>query len=129
MRRSMFSILIASVALGALAHDGVELSLKTKALAASSTGSPAVLSSSRQAEAPFVYARDPMPQLIMLEEVERRSAATGRCELSGKDLCYDIADGRIVYRAAREWMPKFDGLTPENISVRSNRVVFRYSFK
>lgn len=45
-----------------------------------------------------------------------------------RDLCYDANSGHIVYKPARRLMPGFPGLTPENISVRRDRVVFRYSF-
>jgi len=53
----------------------------------------------------------------------------GTCEAAARDLCFDAADGRIVYRSARKFMPQFDGLTPESVSVRSNRVTLKYSFK
>jgi len=53
----------------------------------------------------------------------------GACESSTSDLCYSLADGRIVYRPARQYMPKFDGLTAENISLRRNAIRFKYSFK
>ena len=46
-----------------------------------------------------------------------------------RDLCFDAASGRVVYRAARKYMPQFDGLTAESVSLRSNRVTLKYSFK
>lgn len=49
------------------------------------------------------------------------------CE-SGRDLCYDRQSGRIVYRAARQYMPDIPGLQAENISVKRDRIVFKYSF-
>lgn len=114
--------LITSLALSVQANDGTELSLKTKALA--SAGTP----STKQADAPFAYGRDPMPQLIMLEEQERRGPR-GSCEAAARDLCFDAVERRVVFRPARKYMPKFDGLTPENVSLRGNRIVFKYSFK
>jgi len=51
------------------------------------------------------------------------------CGSSATDLCYDRAERRIVYRPAREYMPKFDGLTAENVSLRRNGIHFKYSFR
>lgn len=53
----------------------------------------------------------------------------GACEHSASDLCYDLADRRIVYRPARRYMPQFDGLTAESVSLRRDAVRFRYSFR
>ena len=44
-------------------------------------------------------------------------------EFSANDLCYDLADARIVYRPARKYMPSVDGLKAENVSLRHNRIV------
>jgi hypothetical protein len=123
----MFRIIAAtafvSLALGAQANDGLDLSLKNKALASAGA------SSNKQAEAPFTSVRDPLPQLLLMEEQERRNVRGGTCEAAAKDLCFDAAEGRIVYRAARNYMPRIDGLRPESVSVRSNRVTLKYSFK
>jgi hypothetical protein len=51
------------------------------------------------------------------------------CEHSGSDLCYDLADRRIVYRPARRYMPQLDGLTAESVSLRRDGVRLRYSFR
>ena len=122
MRRLIVAIAFLSLAFAAQAADVVEPSLKTKALA--SAGAPVA----KQAEAPFTSAHDPMPQLTMLEEQERRGPRA-TCEAAARDLCFDAGDGRIVYRGARNYMPRIEGLTPESVSVRSNRVIFKYSFK
>jgi hypothetical protein len=123
----MFRIIAAtafvSLALGAQANDGLDLSLKNKALASAGA------STSKQAEAPFTSARDPLPQLLLMEEQERRNVRGGTCEAAAKDLCFDAAEGRIVYRAARNYMPRIDGLRPESVSVRTNRITLKYSFK
>ena len=123
MRRSiMITAIFASLALPALANDGVELSLKSKALA--SAGAPVA----KQGVAPFTAVRDPLRLLEVLDEQEQRGPR-GACELTAKDLCYDLADARIVYRPARQYMPKVEGLTAENVSLRRSRIVFKYSFK
>ena len=125
MRRSILIVtLVASFAgLPAWAAEGVELSGRAKSLAVASAVPPA-----KQAEAPFTRGgRDPMPELLLRDELERRGPA-GACESTGTSLCYDLADGRIVYRPARAYMPKFDGLRAESISLRRDKVVFKYSF-
>ena len=43
-------------------------------------------------------------------------------------LCYDAFENRIVFKPARAFMPDLPGLTRENITVKRDRVVFRYSF-
>jgi hypothetical protein len=78
--------------------------------------------------APYVEAlgepaREPLLGARDLREDQSRSS----CE-SGRDLCYDKQAGRIVYRPARNLMPSLPGLQPENISVKRDRIVFKYSF-
>jgi len=115
--------IFATLAFTARANDVVD-SLKSRALA-----SAAAPVAKQSFDAPFTSARDPMPFLLMQEEQDRRSVRGGTCEAAARDLCYDAVDGRIVYRSARKFMPKFEGLTPESMSVRSNRVTLKYSFR
>lgn len=58
---------------------------------------------------------------------EGRETSRSSCN-SDQALCYDSASGHIVYKPARQLMPDLPGLSPENISVKRNRIVFRYSF-
>ena len=123
MQRSLvvFAIL-ASLAATAQANDGVELSARFR-LSAAASAIPAKL-----ADAPFNSGRDPLPELLLREEQERRTPR-GECNASATALCYDLAERRVVYRAARGYMPKVDGLRPEAISLRHNSLVFKYSFR
>jgi|SRR4051812_37111154 hypothetical protein len=106
------------------AAEGVELSAKAKSLAVASAVPPG-----KQAEAPFTRGgRDPMPELLLRDEQERRGP-NGACETTATALCYDLTDGRIVYRQARAYMPKMDGLRAESVSLRRDKLVFKYSFK
>ena len=126
MRRSIIATaLLASVTgLPVLANDGVELSAKARSLAVASAVTP-----SKQAEAPFSAAgRDPLPELLLREEQERRTGR-GTCDARATSLCYDLADGRIVYRPARAYMPQFDGMRAESVSLRHNKIVLKYSFR
>jgi len=125
MRRSILIVtLIASfTGLPVWAAEGVELSAKTKSLAIATAVPPA-----KQAEAPFTRGgRDPMPELMMRDEQERRGPAAS-CENAATSLCYDLADRRIVYRQARAYMPKLDGLRAESVSLRHDRIILKYSF-
>lgn len=123
MRRSIaVSALTALVALAAQANDGVELSLRSRTLAA------AAVIPAKQADAPFQTGRDPLPELMLREEQERRGPS-GACEISTTVLCYDLADRRVNFRAARQYMPKIDGLRAESVSLRRDRLILKYSFR
>ena len=120
MRRLPAVTLAALLALPTLAAESVDL--RTRSLASASTAAAA-----KSADAPFRAGRDPLPEMILTEELERRGPR-GSCETATTDLCYDLRDGRVVYRRARGYMPRIDGLTAESISVRRDRVIFKYSF-
>ena len=122
MRRSISLIaLLATVTLPVMANEGIELSAKARSSAAAGATTP------KQAEAPFSAGRDPMPELLLREEQERRTVR-GACDANAS-LCYDLMDGRVVYRPARQYMPKFDGMRAESISLRHNKIVLKYSFR
>lgn len=123
MRATLLSTaLIAGLALPVQASEGVDLSMKSKSMAAASE-LPA-----KNAVAPFRHARDPMPELL-LRDAEERRGPNGACENASGSLCYDMTSGKIVYRGARAYMPKIDGLKPESVSLRRDRIVFKYSFQ
>lgn len=118
--RRMLVMVLASLALPAAATEGAELMRSSRDLAAAATVS------ATRAKAPF-RSRDPMPELLLREELASRGPR-GACETATTDLCYDLRDGRIVYRRAREYMPRIDGLTAESVSLRRDRIIFKYSF-
>jgi hypothetical protein len=74
---------------------------------------------------PSIAAPDPIPGA----PVRSRQSYRGACEHSPTGLCYDQADHRIVYTHARLYMPKFDGLTAESVSLRRDAIRFKYSFR
>ena len=43
-------------------------------------------------------------------------------------LCYDPTSGRIEIASARSYMPDIRGLRRETISLRRDRILFKYSF-
>jgi hypothetical protein len=78
--------------------------------------------------APFVQPlgeveREPLFSRRDLREDESRSS----CE-SSSALCYDQGSGRIVYKPARQLMPSLPGLQPDSISVKRDKIVFKYTF-
>ena len=77
--------------------------------------------------APFMAAWGE-PDLDLVPRRDARQEAS-RSSCSGdRSLCYDPSSGRIVYKPARALMPGLPGMQPENISVKRDRIVFRYSF-
>ncbi len=124
MNRSLvIAIVFASAAVSAQASEGVDLSNRARSSAAAS----AVVVSVKQADAPFRN-RDPLPELLMQEEQERRGPS-GACQHNSTALCYDLADRRVVYRPARAYMPHLEGLRAESVSLRHNKIVLKYSFR
>ena len=105
------------------AEVGIDLTLQSRHQAAVSSASTVL----KHSDAPFKLSRDPMPEILMQEELDTRGPRAG-CEVTTRDLCYDVRDGKIVYRRARDYMPRIGGLTPESISVRRSGVTFKYSF-
>jgi hypothetical protein len=129
MRRIALLAVFAAFASGAWANDGMEL--RTKAIVAAGVSVSRPMDAPR-VDGPFIptgaYGRDPLTALMQIEAKEH-VVPSASCEASGHALCYNLVDGRIVYRGAREYMPKVQGLTPESLGMRHNRVVFSYSFK
>jgi len=87
----------------------------------------ALMAPSQARSAPFL-APTGEPELALLPRRDARLESS-RSSCSGdRSLCYDPASGRIVYKPARALMPDLPGMQPENISVKRDRIVLRYSF-
>jgi hypothetical protein len=104
----------------AMANESKPLQLKVPK-AALTTGLP------QQSNAPFAI---PVaePELDFTSRPDPRQGQSRSSCTSGSSLCYDPGSGRIVYKPARNLMPDLPGLTRENISVKRDRIVLRYSF-
>ena len=125
MRRPLLiSTVLATLAAPALANEGMELSIRSKSMAASVTSA----APARNVEAPFRVARDPLPDFFSPPE-EQRKALKSACDANASSLCYDSTDRRLVYRPARNYMPQVEGLRAESVSLRKDRIVLRYSFR
>ena len=77
--------------------------------------------------APFMAPLDE-PDPDLLPRVDPREGESRSSCARATTLCYDPATRKIVYKPARALMPQFPGLQAENISVRRDRVTFKYSF-
>lgn len=64
----------------------------------------------------------PMPPADSRPEQSRSTC------VSDHSLCYDATTRRIVYKPARALMPDIPGLRRENISVKRDRIILKYSF-
>ena len=78
--------------------------------------------------APFVNPALGEPDLDLVPRRDSRQDQSLSSCASDRALCYDAGSGRIVYKPARQIMPEFPGLTRENISVKRDRIILRYSF-
>ena len=123
MRRSLVIALVALLPFQAWAVDAVEPALQSQSHAAVA----ASVTPARSVVAPFRAHRDPLPELLLREELAKRATRSG-CEHAAA-LCYDLAEGRVVYRPARAYMPAIEGLRAESVSLRRDRIVLRYSFR
>jgi len=78
--------------------------------------------------APFSLKVEHSPGLAIVQHPEdRRHVGPSSCETQ-RALCYDSTSGRIVYKPARALMPDIPGFQRENISIKRDRIIFRYTF-
>ena len=108
--------------------EGAEPSPASPPLKLRSKAAMAEVLSARASPAPFRAAREE-PELDLLPQAADPRLDSRRWSCSGESsLCYDPESRRIVYKPARAWMPEIPGLQRENISVKRDRITFRYSF-
>jgi len=120
--KTRLAIIVLALASGpAAANEGLDLALKSKSMAAASAKAVSVPAAPAR--------RDPLPELLLRAENEQRSLAAQGCREAATNLCYDLTSGRVVYRGARNYMPRVEGLTAESVSVRRDGIILRYSFK
>jgi hypothetical protein len=141
--RTSQAIAAVSASLGLAAHagEGLDFSPKAQAVTSSAAISSAAAVSSAPALAPpaaaphnvlapFTAVRNPLPDLSPTrEEPKLLRGPRGACESPTVDVCYDLTEGRIVFRPVRRYMPKLGELEPDSVSLRPNRITFRYTFK
>jgi hypothetical protein len=102
------------------AETRAALELKPKSALAASAPAPA------HTNAPFIVPTEE-PVLDFVPRDLRRGESRSSCK-SDRALCYDADSGHIVYKPARLLMPDIPGLQRENLSVKRDKLVLRYSF-
>jgi len=90
------------------------------------TSKSAISVAPSHSSAPFVSPRaEPEVDFVPRQERVRRSPSSCERQVT---LCYDENAGHLVFKPARALMPGLPGMQAENISVKKDRIVFRYSF-
>lgn len=117
---------VASPMLAAAGDSERTLQLRPKAAMMS-----AVTSMTPAQNAPFASPSsapaDPELAIFTSRHTNAQEATRSSCN-GERALCYDAVSGRVVYKPARQFMPNLPGMRPENISLKRNQLVFRYSF-
>ncbi|HEX3096363.1 MAG TPA: hypothetical protein VHQ02_01525 [Usitatibacter sp.] len=120
-------VAIAAVSLAVLAaphaaaNEAHALELKPKAAIAAASPVPA------HTAAPFTSPVNEAELDFTPAAPEPRHMANSSCGLD-RPICYDMTSGHIVFKPARALMPDIPGLTRENISVKRDRIILRYTF-
>jgi hypothetical protein len=70
---------------------------------------------------------EPEREPLFSQRDARHEQSRSSCE-STRDLCYDNTSGRIVYKPARQFMPGIPGLQADSISLKRDKLVFKYTF-
>jgi hypothetical protein len=78
--------------------------------------------------APFVSRAEPASEMS-LGAPALSSGRSVPCADGLTALCYDANNRGLIYRGARDFMPRVDGLTPEGVALRRDRLILRYSFR
>lgn len=53
----------------------------------------------------------------------------GSCEVSSAALCYDYRNGGAVYKPSRHLLPEISGMRRESVSLKRDKITFKYSFR
>jgi hypothetical protein len=116
---ALAAVIAAAPILVAAADARPALDLKPKA---------ALMAAVPHGSAPFVAAAsEPELHLTAAQHDTPQPQSHSSCT-ADRDLCYDANSGNIVFKPVRQFMPDLPGMKRENISVKRDRIVFRYSF-
>jgi hypothetical protein len=120
-------LLIVALAAGIAAIPTVAAALYANPLQLRTKSALAATATPGHQSAPFVNpALAPEPELDLAPRRDaRQERSRSACGVETA-LCYDA--GHIVFKPARRVMPDIPGLTRENISVKRDRIILRYSF-
>ena len=113
------AIALGAAAGGALAEDLQGLTLRSKS---------AIATAVPHRSAPYVQPiGEPEREPLFSAHDARQDQGRSSCE-SNHDLCYDHNSRRIVYKPARQFMPGIPGLQADSISLKRDKLVFKYTF-
>ena len=121
MKAAFTAIAVALIAVpgGAFAEDQVALTLRSKS---------AIATAVPHRSAPYVQpVGEPEREPLFSAHDAREDQSRSSCE-SQRDLCYDKSAGRIVYKPARQFMPGLPGPQADSISLKRDKIVFKYTF-
>lgn len=118
--------LIACVALGLAATvqaEEIDLSNRSRASAAKASEPTASL-------APFASRQEALQSFSLRAPAAAAAAERGiPCADGLRTLCYEMRDRGVLYRGARDFMPRVQGLTADGVALRHDRVILRYTFR
>ncbi len=75
--------------------------------------------------APFNAVRDP---LALASSRPPAELAPHEIECRAWGVCYDGRERQVELRGGARYLPRVQGLTPEGLSLRRDRLILRYSF-
>jgi len=118
----LLALPLAAGAEDARAPEGKVLQLRPKSV---SLESPLALQ-----RAPFLApSAEPVLDLVPPREDDRMKDSRSSCDRPGQSLCYDSGSGKIVYKKTAQYMPELPGMRAEHISLKRDRITFKYSFQ
>jgi hypothetical protein len=122
MKNLLKCFILAMCALPAFAQESSSLQLKLKLIVQSGTVAPW-----RASEAPIASALTPAPLFPPVST--KHGHIPGSCEVSAGALCYDYRNGSSVYKPSRQLMPEISGMQRESLTLKRDKVTFKYSFR
>jgi hypothetical protein len=120
MKVALLSVSIALIGIPAAAADDAN-ALQLRSKAAIATAVP-------HRSAPYVQPLgEPEREPLFTQRDIRQEESHSSCN-SHRALCYDSTSGRIVYKPARQFMPGIPGMQPDSISLKRDKLTFKYTF-
>jgi hypothetical protein len=120
MKVVLLSTSLALVAMpAASAEDAATLQLRSKA---------AIAIAVPHRSAPYVQPLGEPEHAPLFTQHDARHAESPSSCASQRALCYDSESGHIVYKPARQLMPGIPGLHADGLSLKRDKLVFKYTF-
>ena len=114
------AIALAGLALPAQAQESFDFLMKSRSMASLPLVSEHVPGAAKSAAQ--------LPSQMLRDELASRGPRAS-CDTAASDLCFDMVDRKVVYRPARAYMPQFQGLRAESMSLKRDGIILKYSFQ